>query len=171
MHNIRIERLWVNFTAGVGAKWKSIFQDLEAHDDLDADDPTHIWLLHHLFLDAINQDIEEWVGAWNNHIMTIQGQPSRSSCDMFFFGLIEDGPRGLEMGDDRDIEDEHIDEADIAGYGIDWEDLADVRILAHHDAANQVDGLPDDEAAGHHVPPNMAAAVVVDEPDCPVLND
>ena len=149
VHNIRIERLWVDFTACVGAKWKSFFQDLQAYDNLNPYIPLHIWLLHHLFLDSINQDIADWIGAWNNHVMTITGQYSRSPCDMFFFGLIEDGPRGLGMAADGDnSEDEDIADNDIAGYGIDWEDLEDARIRAHHDAANyaaeKVDDVADD---------------------------
>ncbi|KAG1856404.1 hypothetical protein DFJ58DRAFT_659478, partial [Suillus subalutaceus] len=34
VHNIRIERLWVDFTQGIGSKWKSFFQDLEATSGL-----------------------------------------------------------------------------------------------------------------------------------------
>jgi hypothetical protein len=98
---------------------------------------------------------------------------------MFFFGLIEDGPRGLEMAADGEIDDEDDDIADddIAGYGIDWEDLADAHIRAHHDAANhaveEVDGVADDrvdEAVAVHAPANLAE-VVVDEPDCPLTRE
>ena len=44
------------------------------HDGLRASDPMHIWLLHYLFLDAINEDALEWVDAWNSHVMQIKGE-------------------------------------------------------------------------------------------------
>ncbi|KAG2063868.1 hypothetical protein BDR04DRAFT_1036922 [Suillus decipiens] len=34
VHNIRIERLWVDVTNGIGQKWKEFFQTLEAYDNL-----------------------------------------------------------------------------------------------------------------------------------------
>jgi hypothetical protein len=57
VHNIRIERLWFDFTSGVGAKWKIFFQDLEYQAGLDPELPGHIWLIHYLFLNALNQDM------------------------------------------------------------------------------------------------------------------
>lgn len=174
VHNIRIERLWVDFTAGVGAKWKRLFQDLEAYDDLDPTDATHIWLLHHLFLEAINQDIQDWAGAWNNHVMTLPGERSRSPRDMFYFGMIQHGPRGVELANEE-LEDD-VPEDDIEGYGIDWQDLDNPQIRAHHEAANGHEGLDDQDIAaddmgdgerGIQVPNNLAD-VRVEEPVCPL---
>ena len=48
VHNIRIERLWVDVTAKVGARWASTFRYLEQHMGLDINSANHIWLLHHL---------------------------------------------------------------------------------------------------------------------------
>jgi hypothetical protein len=170
VHNIRIKRLWVDFTAGVGAKWKRLFQDLEAYDSLDPTSATHIWLLHHLFLDAINLDIQDWVGAWNNHVMAIQGEQSRLPHDMFFFGMIQDGPRGMELAAEEDIPED-----DVAGYGIDWQDLDNPQIRAHHEAANGIKNIDDQDIAddmgdgdcGIDVPNNLAD-IRVEEPVCPL---
>jgi len=63
VHNIHIERLWVDFTAGVGAKWKNFFEELEVQSDLDPNLLSHIWLLHYLFLDKLNQDITDWANT------------------------------------------------------------------------------------------------------------
>jgi hypothetical protein len=54
----------------------SFFRDLEHHNDLDPDMGDHLWLLHHLFLDAINTDVSEWAESWNSHtgIMTIPNE-------------------------------------------------------------------------------------------------
>lgn len=78
MHNIRIERLWVDVTLGFGGKWKHFFQDLEAYDALNSGNDNHIWLLHHLFLEAVNDDIHDWIGAWNNCVLAIRGVCSHS---------------------------------------------------------------------------------------------
>lgn len=166
VHNIRIERLWVDVTLGFGGKWKNFFQDLEAYNALDTGNNIHIWLLHHLFLDAINNDIQDWIGAWNNHVLAIQGVRSRSPRDMFFFGMIQYGPRGVELVEETMTKDE------IAQYGIDWEDLDDHHILAHHDAANteDADDDPVDIPVEHRVPDHLANVEVV-EPTCPFTED
>ena len=169
VHNIRIERLWVDLTANVGAKWKQFFQDLEAYDNLDPGIDTHIWLLHHLFLAEINRDIDEWVGAWNNHVMTIRGERSRSPRDMFFFGMIKDGLRGVELAVADDDEDEDLPEDELVGYGIDWQELDDPHIRAHHEAANDAEDLDDaiaPGAVGQGQRPDNLNEVVVDVPFC-----
>ena len=56
VHNIRIERLWQDVTRGFGRKWKEFFQQLEVEWGLDPNNDAHIWLLHYLFLEAINED-------------------------------------------------------------------------------------------------------------------
>ena len=71
VHNTRIERLWYDVTHGFGLKWKNFFIDLEAHCHLN---PSHIWLLHHLFMSTINADAEAWVHSWNNHTMQLKGE-------------------------------------------------------------------------------------------------
>ena len=54
VHNIRIERLWVDVTQGVGHKWYIFFEDLERSGLLDINNDAHIWLLHFMFLEPIN---------------------------------------------------------------------------------------------------------------------
>ena len=97
MHNTRIERLWRDYNLGVMQKWKSFFVDLEENDNLDPNNLAHIWLLHWLFLDAINADLMAWVHTWNNHKLSQVGQQDRSPRDMYIFGLLEDGPRGMDF--------------------------------------------------------------------------
>ena len=92
IHNIRIERLWCDVMQGFGAKWKQFFQDLEVHNGLIVDRNTHIWLLQHLFLAAINMDAEEWANTWNNHSLSFCGEHQRSPTDMYMFGMIQNGP-------------------------------------------------------------------------------
>jgi hypothetical protein len=128
VHNTRIERLWYDITNGFGRKWKSFFMDLEAHHGLDPTRTAHIWLLHHLFLRSVDQDAQEWAQAWNSHKLQIKGQRERSPRDMFFFGMLQEGPRGMTAiapADDDEIED-------YSSYGVDWEVNNDETMMAHY---------------------------------------
>ncbi|KAF7297059.1 hypothetical protein MIND_00938700 [Mycena indigotica] len=149
VHNTRIERLWLDWTQGLGLKWYDFFMDLEQHYGLDVDEDLHMWLLHHLFLDAINAEATEWVKTWNFHIMQIRGEPNRSPADMFLFGLVEEGVRGLG-----------IDMPDLASYGVDHEAQRDLGIMNHffdHNPQERSELIPD-----------RLNAVVCESPQCPL---
>ncbi|KAJ7842925.1 hypothetical protein B0H13DRAFT_1648655, partial [Mycena leptocephala] len=124
VHNIRIERLWCDVTRGFGRKWSQFLHSLELGCELRPDLDAHIWLLHHLFLPAINQDAQDWSRVWNEHKIRLDNERTRSPRDLFFFGMIENGLRGFEEGDD--------DLDDLDAYGVDWDDLNNADIMAHH---------------------------------------
>ena len=152
----------MDVTQGFGAKWKAFFQELELHHDLNPDNDVHIWLLHHLFLHEINQDASDWAGAWNHHII-MPGRPARTPNDLYFFGQLEAGPRG--------IEDEHIAEEDLAGYGVDWDDMENEDILNHHDEANPDDAISMDDFAIPHTAPTNLSQVDVPAVPSPLTSD
>lgn len=160
VHNTRIERLWYDVTHGYGLKWKDFFFDLEVHHDLDPNIPAHIWLLHHLFLDAINQDAQEWAASWNSHVMQIQGERNRSPADMFFFSLVQDGARGVSF--DREPVDEQVD--DPQAYGVDWDVADDPQLMAHLLENNPQDW---DESNPFQVAPSSFSDVPCEAPGCP----
>jgi hypothetical protein len=81
---------------------------------------------------------------------------------MFFFGMIQNGPRGIQSIDDESVND-------IQSYGIDWEDYDDDSILDHHRQANQDDN-PDDNPFISNRPERMTQ-VNVDEPRCPFTEE
>jgi hypothetical protein len=130
VHNSRIERLWYDFTQGVGAKWKEFFQDLEENYGLDPHIPAHIWLLHTLFLEAINEDVSEWRESWNSHKLSLNGEPDQSPSEMYVFSSLEHGARGIQhlLGGHDDINDsDDIDNSDdIDDLAIDDYDLDEV---------------------------------------------
>lgn len=134
VHNIRIERLWRDVTRGFGLKWKNFFVDLEAEAGLQPDNDAHIWLLHYLFLQAVNNDAAEWAEVWNSHNVRIQGERERSPRDMFFFGQLENGWRDMEG--DHITPYEEVAMEDLVGYGVDWNELEDCDILQHHHTHN-----------------------------------
>jgi hypothetical protein len=132
VHNIRIERLWVDMTSAFGSKWKTLFEILEAHDGLDSNNDAHIWLLHFLFLDSINKDAEDWAATWNNHTLQRRGQHHQSPHQMYLYGMVQNGVRGVMLEEDPE---------DVEAYGIDWEALDEVNDHSRHDNDSGSDNL------------------------------
>ncbi|TFK79763.1 hypothetical protein K466DRAFT_505048 [Polyporus arcularius HHB13444] len=165
VHNTRIERLWFDVTIGFGGKWKTFFLELEHYDGLDVDLPAHIWLIHHLFLHAINQDAQEWSAIWNAHGLHIRGEQTASPHELFLFGVAEHGARGLSHLV-RPPPEEPIE--DIVNYGVDWEVLQDPILMRHHREHNRdVGGAP---PANTTVPSHLSE-VTCDPPRCPLHVD
>ncbi|KZV95366.1 hypothetical protein EXIGLDRAFT_610706, partial [Exidia glandulosa HHB12029] len=173
--NIRIERLWVDVVRGVVDKWYSFFCALEWEQGLDPRLPSHLWLLHHLYLPVINQELSQWADAWNLHPMDIA--PDRrlistrtAECprDMFIYGMISNGPRGYDIApvhpEEDDVDPEHLDE-----YGIDWAALEDQHILRSNILNNE--GV--DEGPIHFGPhrPTRFSRVDVLPPRCPLSHE
>jgi len=174
VHNIRIERLWFDFTSGVGAKWKLFFQELEYQAGLDPDLPSHIWLIHYLFLNTLNQDIMDWANSWNNHKITIPGKGkgrTRSPADLRWFSMLQDGARGFSPLDPAAFEpiEDVLEGHDIDEYGVDWEAYQDVHIQQHHAAANPTDPFPQNPFVVHK--PDTFSMVHVDESRCPFSDE
>ncbi|KAK6991956.1 hypothetical protein R3P38DRAFT_3437757 [Favolaschia claudopus] len=142
------------------SKWKNFFYDLEINHGLNPRSPGDIWLLHHLFLDSINQDAQEWAEAWNSHKVQIKRERKRSPRDMFVFSMVQDGPRGL--GDAVEPVDEPVE--DIASYGVDWE-VADDRRLMHHLLEENPQDWEDENP--FHAAPSQLSDVPCEPPNCP----
>ena len=164
VHNSRIERIWYDVTEGFGGKWKNFFTDLEANEGLDVDNPAHIWLIHHLFLDDINRDALSWAETWNNHKLQIRGERQQTPQEMFFFSMLEDGPRGLNgphQNGEADVQEEI--EEDLSLYGVDWEVMEDEALMTHYHQHNpiQLDNP-------FSTTPSILSEVECKPPDCPL---
>jgi hypothetical protein len=72
-HNSRIERLWVEIGTQFARQWRAFFLRLETYHYLDRSNPHHLWLLHFLFLEQINQDCEQFRQNWNSHPLSGNG--------------------------------------------------------------------------------------------------
>ncbi|KAJ6467536.1 hypothetical protein C8R47DRAFT_990472 [Mycena vitilis] len=158
VHNIRIERLWVDFTSGIGAKWADFFFELEIYYGLCHDNPAHIWLLHHLFLVQLNQEVQEWAEAWNSHKISMEGARRQSPREMFTFGLLEQGPRGLghvTTAVDDDAVLAHIDD-----FGIDWEAGTNAHLLQHFAEHNNQPWSEEDPFATFAAPETLTEVLV-----------
>jgi hypothetical protein len=155
----------VDFTQGVGAKWHQFFTSLEHNYGLNHDNPAHIWLLHHLFLSTINDDTHEWAESWNAHRMEISGSRNASPREMFLFGMLRDGPRGLEYLASP-VEDQAMDEDELAVYGVDWEAQSDTSLM-NHLLENDPQDWEDDNPFETISMPETMAEVICDPPRCP----
>ena len=75
-HNNRIERLWVEVGSQFVRAWRAFFYRLERLHNLDAANPFHLWLVHFLFLQEINDDCDTFSADWNVHDMASAGNRS-----------------------------------------------------------------------------------------------
>ncbi|KAI0040931.1 hypothetical protein FA95DRAFT_1502103 [Auriscalpium vulgare] len=162
VHNIRIERLWVDVTAGFGKKWKEFFRGLEAYDNLNLELDPHIWLIHHLFLPAINEDAETWANTWNAHILSRRGQTHEAPRDMYTHGTVIHGQRAIFLQPEPEGTDD-----DLAEFGIDWNDIENRQVMNHHNAENnvQADGDPNNPFVSNQ--PDQLSHVEVSDARCP----
>jgi len=134
---------------------------LECHHGLDPDNPAHIWLLQHLFLTPINEDVADWARSWNAHKIQLRGERNRSPLDMFMFGMVEDGPWGIANLIQED--DTDLDDVDLAQYGVDWEGQDDPVLMDHFYANN-----PQETRGGAFEPvttPDQLSGVAFDSPN------
>lgn len=90
-HNTRIERMWGEVGSVFARAWRAFFFRLERLHQLDRKNPHHLWLLHLLFLDAINQDCTDWQQFWNCHPISGFGHdrsPEVSTSFIILYNLI-----------------------------------------------------------------------------------
>ncbi|KAF8835010.1 hypothetical protein BDN67DRAFT_913768, partial [Paxillus ammoniavirescens] len=71
--NSRIERLWVDVGVQYVHRWRAFFTRLEDLHQLDPQNQHHLWLLHYVFLDEINNDCKQFQQEWNHHPISGQG--------------------------------------------------------------------------------------------------
>ncbi|KAJ7145457.1 hypothetical protein C8R46DRAFT_1167479 [Mycena filopes] len=167
VHNVRIERLWVDITAQLGATWSERFTLLEIRYGLDINNIGHIWLLHFLFLATINSQLAFFAESWNQHRIQIRNGPNRSPADMFVFDMLVNGVRGNQLP----AEEEEMDEEELEVYGIDWAGLRDDTLLASQRANNSTAEGPTSWIGRVGPPPLSDLSSVVVEPPPGVFED
>lgn len=152
------------------------------HSGLNPDNDAHLWLLHHLFLPYLNDEISVWIGSWNQHTLGHKHDPYAAASPLmrYVHGAAVKGARTifLDSGDSESEEvwlapvvenDPDLDEEDVAEYGIDWEDVHAERIMRHHRAHAQPDNLEVDnpfvDPFLNHVPERLSH-VGSEDPRC-----
>lgn len=81
--NTRIERLWVEVGRQFARAWRAFFRRLERLHLLDRSNTRHLWLLHFLFLDAINSDCLDFQNDWNSHPISGAGHNQSPNVNIF----------------------------------------------------------------------------------------
>ena len=76
VHNQRNERLWRDANRIVVSRFLNIFLYLENHNVLDPCNEEHLYCLHLVYLDVINDTLNEFSGEWNNHPITTEANYS-----------------------------------------------------------------------------------------------
>ncbi|KAF8155225.1 hypothetical protein K438DRAFT_358148 [Mycena galopus ATCC 62051] len=89
--NTRIERLWVEVGTQFARRWRAFFTRLGRLHSLDRKDPSHLWLLHLLFLPDINDDCQEFQEEWNLHPLGGRATNDQSPADIRFLGQLTEG--------------------------------------------------------------------------------
>ncbi|KAF8526688.1 hypothetical protein JB92DRAFT_2700233, partial [Gautieria morchelliformis] len=93
----RIERLWVEVGTQFAHRWRAFFTCLEHLHRLDCSNPTHLWLLHYLFLDLLNMDCLAFRKEWNVHPLAGPSLHGQSPSDLRFLGETRQGKPIDEM--------------------------------------------------------------------------
>ncbi|KAF8583786.1 hypothetical protein K439DRAFT_1347802, partial [Ramaria rubella] len=83
--NMRIKRLWAEVDTQFACRWWGFFACLECLHGLDHQNPSHLWLLHILFLNLINDDCQDFQDTWNHHPMSGAGTNDMSPLEMRFY--------------------------------------------------------------------------------------
>lgn len=81
--NQRIERIWVDVGKQFVRAWRAFFTRLGHLHNLDRKNPYHLWLLHSLFLQEIDDDCATFRETWNNHPIGKEGRSKSPHVSIF----------------------------------------------------------------------------------------
>ena len=150
-------------TRGFGGKWKLFFLELEHSYGLNADRAEHIWLVHYLFVPAINEDAQEWLATWNSHRLHVRGESPESPSERFLFGMVRHGARGIFDG--------QVPTNELPNYGVDWDVLADPELMRHHYQHNPDAPMdPSTAPSATAYRPERLSQIVCEPPNCPLTS-
>jgi hypothetical protein len=134
---------------------------LEVRHGLDINNINHIWLLHYLFLNTINVQLDFFAQSWNHHVIQIRNGPNRSPADLFGFDMFTQGVRGTQLPTPNDTTSMSNEELEV--FGVDWEGLRSDILLESREANN-----PSTEGTGtwlgRNGPPEHLNEVPVEPP-------
>lgn len=72
VHNQRIERLWRDVNRIVISRFLNIFLYLERNGFLCSTNEVHLYCLQLVYLDLVNQALDEFTAQWNSHPVTTE---------------------------------------------------------------------------------------------------
>jgi hypothetical protein len=112
----------------------------------------------------VNEDALQWAEAWNAHKLQIRGEGQHSPRELYLFGMVRQGPRGIE----RFLAPVGEDVEDVGNYGVDWE-VADDEQFMEHLLDNNPQEWEDENPFTPATMPGKLSEVICDPPNCPLL--
>ena len=120
-HNQRIERFWGDSNRAITEFYWVLFTNLSNNYAVDFGQESHVFVIHHLFLDCINEDLQNFKFIWNNH--KLRTEHNKSPAQLLFENqhlneaiLLSDSEseEGADDINDRDEklenDDDHLDQ-------------------------------------------------------------
>ena len=89
VHNQRIERLLRDVFCSCTTLFYNLFYFMESHSLLDVDNEVHMFCLHYVFMQRINNALQMFTDAWNNH--TLSSDRNLSPLQLWISGLSRQG--------------------------------------------------------------------------------
>ncbi|KAL3856570.1 hypothetical protein ACJMK2_011305 [Sinanodonta woodiana] len=100
----RIERLWRDVYNAVLSLFYELFVSLEVNDILDPDSEKHIFCLHYVYKNVINDRLFQFMNSWNNH--KLRTENNKTPGQLFILGLQR------LFNEDKVIANEYFEELD-----------------------------------------------------------
>ncbi|TRM70605.1 hypothetical protein BD626DRAFT_391090 [Schizophyllum amplum] len=97
--NTKIERRWGDIGTQVARPWKAFYYRLEDLHGLDPNVPAHLWVLHQLFLEEMQDDMDAFVHNWNHHPVSRSGH-NMSPLDR---RLLSEREQGVYLDEFQDV--------------------------------------------------------------------
>lgn len=111
VHNQRIERLWRDMNRIVVSHFLNIFLFLESQGVLDPLNEVHRLCLHLVYIDLINETLQEFMAQWNNH-------PVTTECNLSPRQLWVQGMVSLQNSGYTAVDDVVSNTHNLSNYGV-----------------------------------------------------
>ncbi|KAL3873483.1 hypothetical protein ACJMK2_036593 [Sinanodonta woodiana] len=79
------DRLWRDVYNAVISLFYELFVSLEVNDFLGPDSEKHIFCLHYVYKNVINDRLFQFMNSWNNH--KLRTENNKTPCQLFILGL------------------------------------------------------------------------------------
>ena len=89
VHNQRIERLWCDVFSSCTILFYNLFYFMENNSLLDVDNEVHMFCLHYVFMQRINNALQMFVNAWNCH--SLSSERNLSPIQLWIIGVSRQG--------------------------------------------------------------------------------
>jgi hypothetical protein len=113
--NQRVERLWRDVFRCIAHIFYYTFQAMEETGLLDRNDTVHLFVLHYVFLPRINNALDSFREAWNNH--PIRTEHNWSPVQIWMNGMID--LRNQHLTAVADVAESTLSGTDFEWYGFD----------------------------------------------------